>query len=111
MADQPVQTPNIVAGAVLAHNAAANGDQFINNGRTWLSVKNGDSASHTVTVTCVGTCSYGLNTPAHDVVVAIAAGAERIFGPFDPTRFNDGTGRCSIVYSALTSMTVAVLST
>jgi hypothetical protein len=107
MADQPVQTPSLT-GALLVHSPCANGDQFINNGRTWISVKNGDASSHTVTVTSILNCSQGVNHPG---TLVVAAGEERIMGPFDPLRFNDVTNRVSLAYTALTSMTIAVFST
>lgn len=107
MAIQPTQNPTLV-GPALTHAPCAAGDKIINNGRTWLSVKNADASPHSVTVTSVTNCSYGFN---HDLVVAVAAGAEQIIGPFDPTRFNDVNGQAGLAYTSLVSMTIAVLST
>ena len=107
MAIQATQAPSLT-GHLLAYAACATGDQIVNNGRTVIYVKNGDSASHNVTVTSVAACNQGAN---HDLVVAVAAGEQRIIGPFATDRFNDVNGHVGLAYSALTSMEIAVVST
>jgi len=42
-------------------------------------------------------------------VIAVAAGAEKIIGPFDPRYFTDSNGFLNLSYSAVTSVTVAVI--
>ncbi len=107
MALQPTQTP-LLTGVALTHAAAANGDFFNNNGKTFLSVKNGDGSAHVVTITSQVPCNQGVT---HNPAVSVAAGAEELIGPFPTDRFNDVNGQVQVAYAALTSMTVAVLST
>ena len=85
--------------------AAGGGDQFANTGKAMLHVKNGAS-SKTVTVDSQTPCSQGVD---HDAVVAIPAGEERMIGPFPKARFDDANGDVQITYSAVTSVTVAVV--
>lgn len=86
--------------------ASATGDDFVNDGRTFLHVKNGGTVSIDVTVDSVVPCNQGFN---HDVIVSIAAGAEKMVGPFDVERFNDSDRKVKVTYSDVTSVTVAAL--
>ena len=83
----------------------AGGDTFINDGKTYIYVKNADSSSHDVTLTAYGKCNQGY---LHDLVVAVGASEEKIIGPFLPERFNS-SGSASLTYSAVTSMTIAAV--
>lgn len=106
MADLTVQDIDRAAGlAVATVAAAAGGDTFDNNGRTFLVVNNGGAGVITVTVDSVTPCSYGSdhNEPS---AASVAAGAERLFGPFPTTRFGAST---AVSYSAVTSVTVAAV--
>lgn len=100
-------TPQIVTltGTVLTFGAATAGagDTIINNdGRCVLRVKNGSGGSINVTADSTKACDQGFD---HDVVVAVAAGAEAVIGPFPVARF----GRTvALTYSAVTTVTVAV---
>lgn len=84
--------------------ATVAGDSFINDGRAFLHVKNGGVSSITVTINSVQKCSQGFD---HDLILDVAAGADKIIGPFDPKRFNDETGKVVVTYSDATSVTVA----
>lgn len=92
-------------------NAAAAGDTFANTpqGRTFLHVKNGDASSKTVTVTAVDASEdfpgWGTMSKSN-VSVAIPAGEDRFIGPFPIKAFG---GDPDITYSAVTSVTVAVM--
>ncbi|BCJ86452.1 hypothetical protein [Effusibacillus dendaii] len=86
--------------------AAAAGDSFANDGQTMLHVKNGDTAAHTVTIKSARQCNQGFT---HDLTVSVAAGSDKMIGPFSRDRFNDDNGRVQITYDAVTGMTVAVL--
>ncbi|RJX18505.1 MAG: hypothetical protein C4570_06400 [Ammonifex sp.] len=86
--------------------AAAGGDNFTNDGRAFLHVKNGSASSINVTVDSAVPCNQGFD---HDITVAVAAGADKMIGPFDPERFNDSTGKVNVTYSAVTTVTVAAL--
>lgn len=94
-------------GIVVAFVAAAGGgDSFVNDGRTYLHVKNGGGGSINVTVDSVRACDQGGD---HDVVVAVGAGAEKVIGPLDPVRFNGAGGAVAVSYSAVTTVTVAAV--
>lgn len=87
-------------------SAAAGGDSFDNDGRTFVHVKNGSAGSITVTVNSQTACNYGFD---HDETVSVPAGGERLIGPFPKERFNDADGRVKLSYSAVTSLTVAAI--
>lgn len=84
--------------------AAAGGDTFVNNGRETLFVKNASAGAITVTVASPTKCDQG---GTHNISVVVGAGAEAHIGPFSITRFGVNP---TITYSAVTSLTVAVLA-
>lgn len=100
------------AGAALTYAAASSGgDDFVNSSdRIALHVKNGSASSINVTIAAQTTSAtvpgLGIVTKANQVV-AVAAGADRIIGPFPPKAFNSSTSKVSISYSATTTVTVA----
>lgn len=84
------------------------GDEFANpSGRTFFHIKNGDGSPHTVTFDSIEACSQGGD---HDLAVVVAAGEERMIGPFPTARWNDGSGLVQVSYDAVTSVTVAAIS-
>jgi hypothetical protein len=85
--------------------AAAGGDSFANDGHTFLKVANGGGGGITVTVDSVQVCSHGFDHNQPDAA-AVAAGAERWFGPFPTTRFGSS---CAVTYSGVTTVTVAAV--
>ena len=85
--------------------AAAGGDKFVNTGNELLYIKNGGGSS--INLTLDAQAVSGL--PITDPVIAVAAGAEKILGPFDPRYFTDSSGFLNLSYSAVTSVTVAVI--
>src|SRR4051812_21587924 len=107
MALLALKTPSRAANGTLlgAVAAAGGGDSFPNSGTEFFYVKNSDAAPHTVTFDSPGTCSFELAAnAAHDLSAVIAAGEERILGPFPTGRFNDPNGLVQVSYSAATSM-------
>jgi hypothetical protein len=86
--------------------AAAGGDSFPNDGRTWFRVKNGGGADRTVTVNSQRACDQGFD---HDQAVVVTAGEERDIGPFPTERFNDTSARVVATYSSESGLTVAAL--
>jgi hypothetical protein len=88
--------------------AAGGGDTFVNDGETYLEVKNAGGSGITVTVSAQSACNQGT---LHDSVTTVpATTGDRVIGPFNTTRFNNSAGSCSITYSGVTSVTVAVVS-
>ncbi|MFE0270813.1 hypothetical protein ACFWZY_01535 [Streptomyces sp. NPDC058992] len=84
--------------------AAALGDTAPVGPNRFLYVVNGDASSKTVTVATPGTVA-GLAIP--DVALTVPAG-ESMLLPLT-TLFRGASGRASITYSAVTSVSVAVL--
>lgn len=99
-----------IVGTLVNYTAAdVTGNTFTPNTRGMLLVKNGSGGSINVTVVVPGTDAYSQARP--DVVVAVAAAAEKAIGPF-PLDLGDpaNAGLITVTYSAVTSVTVALLS-
>lgn len=93
------------------HGASAGGDSFLNDGNTYIHIKNGHSGPQTVTLTSIDsarTTTLG-EFPLADLEIVVPDDEERIAGPFPQTRFNDANGRVSMTYSGVTALTVAVI--
>lgn len=87
-------------------NAAGGGDQAPVGEKLVLHVRNGDATSKTVTVATPGTADDLAIADAQQVIPAGGAA----FIPLKASVFRDPmTGRAAITYSAVTSVTVAVL--
>jgi hypothetical protein len=84
---------------------ATDGHKFANDGNTFLHVKNGGGSSINVTIQTPGTVD-GLTVS--DLVVAVAAGAEKMIGPFPPGIYNQ-SGEVYVDWSAVTSVTMAAI--
>lgn len=87
-------------------SANADGNSLANDGRMFLHVKNGSGSSINVTVETPGTVD---GNAVADKVVAVAAGSEKMIGPYPPDVYNQSDGTMYIDYSAVTSVTVGVL--
>ena len=95
------------AGVEVTFTAAnEDGNYFTNDGRTFIWIKNGDGDNHNIIIDSPTNCNYGF---AHDVTVIVTAGEDRLIGVFDTARFNDSNSRVNITYSAVTSVTIAVI--
>lgn len=105
MASIPVQSPSL-AGLTPAFVQAANTDTVPANGKVCLWVKNGSGAP--ITVTIITTAVYS-GLAVADVAVVVAAGAEKIIGPFARSLFANAQGEADIDYSATTTVTRAAL--
>jgi len=107
MAALAVQTMTTAGLSVSYVAADSTGDSFVNNGKTFIHVKNGGGSSIDVTVNSVTPCDQGFD---HNAIVAVPASGEKMIGPFLQTRFNSCDGKTSVTYSAVTSVTVAAVS-
>lgn len=93
------------------NTANSAGDDFKNTPeeRVVVHVKNGDTASHTVTVAATDSsedfAGWGTMTKS-DISVSVAAGGEQFIGPFPIKAFGNAP---TITYSSTTGITVAVL--
>lgn len=89
-------------------SAAGGGDDFPNNGNTYVAVNNGSGGAITVTVP-IGVDPHA-SDPLHattDSTVSLSAGQRKYIGPFDKVKYGNSVG---IEYSAATSVTVAAFS-
>lgn len=103
---------NIVnTGNIPTYAAATGGGDVVDNadGKTFLHVKNASGGSITVTVTAqtvsLVTATHGTLT-VPNVSVAIAAGAEKMIGPFQKAAYNTAADQLAITYSGVTSLTI-----
>lgn len=86
---------------------AAGGDTFLNNGDTFIHVKNAQAAA-TVTVTIVTQASVD-GLAVADKTVTIAATEDAIIGPFPTSVYNTAAGMVTLTYNTVTTVTIAVL--
>jgi hypothetical protein len=73
----------------------AEGDTFVNDGRTFLFVDNQGAQAITLRFLAQAECSDGY---LHDLAITIGPGVSGPIGPFNRRRFNDG-GRVRVVYA------------
>lgn len=99
-------------GGITFAAATAGGDDFPNDGRTLLVVRNASAGAITVGVTAQVTeirlRDLGDISKANGGG-SVAAGGVDVFGPFPERAFNATTGRAAITYSAAASVTVAAV--
>jgi hypothetical protein len=106
MATLAVQKGARTGTAITYVAAAAGGDQFPAAPGRALHVKNDGGSSIDVTINSQKVCDQGVD---HDVVVAVAAGAEKVLSGFTSERFADANGYVQVAYSGVTTVTVAVV--
>ena len=85
--------------------AAAASQEFANDGRVFIHVKN-TGASMTCTLTTAGT--VGTHAIADTVVTIGATTGEQMIGPFLPSVYNAADGNIDITWSRTSDVTVAV---
>lgn len=87
---------------------ATTGDTFSCTGKEVLVVANGSGSSVNVTVNSTAAATAGLAQSNN--VVAVAAGATKYIGPFEPTGYAAAdTSAATVIVSSVTSVTIAVL--
>ena len=107
-----VQEPTRIAQVTLTANAvdAANGNRFVNDGKTFLEVTNGSGGSLTVTIQMPQL--YDTDLTISDRTYTIANGANVAIGPW-PTSYNTTYDSVSdsigVDWSTGTSVTVKVI--
>jgi hypothetical protein len=100
------------AGLDLATEAAADatGNNWVNSGKEFLYVDNQGA------VTCNVTLVYNTTSQTFDgqavanKVVAVAAGARKIIGPFPTGIYNDVNSKANVSYDQVASVKVLLLS-
>lgn len=88
--------------------AAAGGDTLPPIGAGVFIVKNASGASITVTVVTPGNTEFGVAQP--DITVTVPAAGERHIGPLTPNLTDPTSNGINVTYSAVTSVTVAVIA-
>ncbi len=86
--------------------AAGGGDQFSNDGRHFVFIKNGHSSPQSVIANSQSLCDQGAD---HDITVVVTNAEDEMFGPFPPSRFNDGSGFVQLTYTGVVSLTIAIM--
>ena len=114
MANLPVQ--NLIGGGIepIYNAASASGDEFVNDGKTFLHIKNGGTLTINVTFPAqtpfANKPGFG-KIPLQDKVVSIQASGEAMIEFLRPAIFNGGNGRVEIRFDDITNVTVGVFST
>lgn len=98
------------AGVALTYGSVALTDTFHNTGREFLHVKNGSGSSVTVTVTAPNPCQWGITNAVHAYVIVILTLTDEMIGPFPIDRFNNASSIVTVTYSAITTVTSALIS-
>ncbi len=95
-----------IAGFAPTYSAVSASDEFPNDGRTVIYIKNGGASPDVVGIDSLVACNQGSD---HDGGSSVTNATEKCFGPFDPTRFNNSNGRVTVTNSFITSVTCAVI--
>ncbi len=107
MATLSVQTINHTGLAEALAAVAVGGDQFQNDGRIFIHVKNTNVATRVVTINSQSNCSQGAD---HDIAVTVPANTgDVMIGPFPPSRFDDGSGFVQVTYESEVDVTIAAI--
>jgi len=97
---------SLITGLQPTYSSVASTDTFPNDGRTVIYIKNAGGSPDTVGINSIQSCNQGFD---HDGGGSVTNATEKVFGPFEPTRFNDSNGQVTVTNSFLTSVTCAVL--
>lgn len=97
------------AGEAIDYVAAVNSDDFVNDGATYVHVKNASAGAINVTFDSPNKCNFGVIHDGHDMIEAVAAGSDKLIGPFSKDQFNTATGKVVMTFSATASVTLAVI--
>lgn len=107
MATLTITSPSVNSAVSLGAVAAGTSDQFLNDGRILLYVKNTNASSRTITVVTGGVVAGSIAIA--DVTFSVAQNEEKVIGPFPPRYFNNGNGYVVVSYSATAGVTVAAI--
>lgn len=113
MAELTVQT-SVFGGLNYTLASASTGDEFNNDGKTFLVFLNGNASSRTLTIAANDATKPGFGTIATpDTAVTIPGsgtnGGRCVVGPFPQDRFNDADGHVNYTLDDATGMTVAAI--
>jgi len=107
----PVSVETIIlTGLTPTMNTAssdAEGNTFVNDGRTFVYITNGYTA--TLTATFITPLTVG-GLAVDDLAIEVAAAANEAVGPFLPETFNDTSGDCQITWATGGAGAVALIT-
>lgn len=89
-----------------ALTVSAGGDEFANEGTTFILLKNLGGSARTVTIITPYTVD-GL--PLEEQIISVPATSTRFVGPFSPEAYNDANGNVQMTYDSDTSLFVYVM--
>lgn len=109
MAKLTVQSLSTAGLAATFTAAASEGDEFVNNGHTFIWIKNSVAATNSAVVASkVTPVPKGL--VAINVTVEVSVSGEKLSGFFDQGAYNDSSGCVTFTYTTHTGLTVAAIS-
>jgi len=89
--------------------AAVAGDKFLNDGRTFIQIKNTNAATRLITITAQKTSTtkpgFGPLTVSNYTYTIAATTGDVMLGAF-PQAFNDGDGNVNVTYEAVTNVSI-----
>jgi hypothetical protein len=106
MAQLAVQKVSIIGVEPSYQLVSSAGDTFVNQGDTYLYIKNESVMSTTVTIKAQKACSHG---SLHDITLTIPAESERTIGAFPVDRFNDLDGKVFVKFSSIPAVKMAAI--
>jgi hypothetical protein len=87
------------------------GDTFINNGVTYVIIKNSGASNETVTINgALKSCNFGIIDHIHDESFSVPAGTTIWSGPFDQVRHNTLAGFVELYYSNAGNLSISVMN-
>ncbi len=100
---------DVVRAGIAPTYAAADvaGDNFVNDGRIMIHLKNTNAAVRNVTV--ITQMVVDGKAVADDLIAIPATTGDKMIGPFPPTIYNDVNGKVQLTYDAVTNLTIAVI--
>lgn len=110
MAELTPVSPDRAQAELAAASGAAGGDEWANDGKTYLLIEHTNGAGSTVTLTITTSATVDEEAVA-DKEISIPAGERHIIGPFPTNIYNDGDGHANISYDDETDIEVAVIQT
>lgn len=102
-----IQTFSVTSGVTPTFASASTAtNSFVNDGETFIEVKNASAAAVNITVTTASTVG-GLAIADLSYTVPATTG-DRMIGPFDPTLFNASDGTINVDFGGNVAATVTV---
>jgi len=109
MARITVQTLSTAGLTPVFTAASVSGDEFLNDGHTFVHIKNSVAATNAVIIASkVAPVPKGL--VAINVTADVSASGERMSGFFDRDAYNDSSGCVQMTYTTHTGLTIAAIS-